>query len=290
MKNILKNPFRVKHGISYFFIALFITQFPFLSATSQDNVLTKRKTYLDCVAEWNDSSLVIRNSLIERKWKIQNGLACNVSLKDLTTGKEKLLKASNTPSPSPEYEVKEQVITTNITAEEWQPVVVEVKSLRVSIRSNYKTAVLTTRFKIYPHTGAISSWLELEGDTLATSKSNIEAISSGIETAGPVVTYKPDLNEMYHLVYVHQILGEVSLTENTDVNDNLVQVNEYLTTHANSIEKLKSNLFYLEDEFTADGLLFLKEAPLPFERPVKTEYDLIRYKVPVFCLYRLRGW
>lgn len=157
----------------YFFLLTTVLSFSYMAKAQKPG---ERKQYLDCIAEWNDSSLVIRNSLIERKWKILNGMACNVSLKDLTTGKEKLLKASNTPSPSPEYEVKEQAVTTTITAEEWQPVVVEVKSLKVSIRSRYKTAILSTHFKIYPQTGAISSWLELEGDTLATSKSSIDAI------------------------------------------------------------------------------------------------------------------
>lgn len=274
----------LNHKSKCFLLLILIFSFSYIAKAQKPY---EKKQYLDCIAEWNDSSLVIRNTLIERKWKIMNGMACNISLKDLTTGKEKLLKASNTPSPSPEYEVKEKAINTTITAEEWQPVVVEVKSLKVSIRSRYKTAILSTHFKIYPQTGAISSWLELEGDTLATSKRSIDAISSGIETAGQAVTYKPDLNEMYHLKYVHQILGVVSVVENTDVNDNLVHVDEYLTTHANSIENLKSNLFYLEDQFKGDGTMFLKEAPLPLERPVKTEYDLIRYKDQFFAFIGL---
>lgn len=289
MKKIFKSTFRVNRTICYAFFGFLMAQYMpvFLSAAPADSSAVNRKTYMDCVAEWNDKELLIRNNRIERKWKILNGLACNISLKDLTTGKEKLLKASTTPSPSPEYEMKEQAITTTITAEEWQPVVVEVKSLKVSIRSTYKTSVLITHFKIYPQTGAISSWLELEGDTLNTSKGNIESTSSGIETVGQTVAYKADLNEMYHLEYVHQMLGEVTLVENTDVNDNLVSVDEYLTTHANSIEKLKSNLFYLQDQFTGDGLMFLKEAPLPSERPVKSEYDLIRYKDQFFAFIGL---
>lgn len=255
----------------------------FSAGWAQTSALPNRKTYADCVAEWNDGELMIRNSRIERKWKIRNGLAQNVSLKDLTTGTEKLLKASDVPSPSPEYEVNERTTNTTITAEEWQPVVVEVKSLKVSIRARYPTATIITHFKIYPQTGAITSWLELEGDAQTASKKNLETVSSGIETADRSAAAKPDLNELYHLPYVHQVLGAVSLMENTDVNDNLVLVNENLTTHANSIEKLSANLFYLEDQFSHDGLLFLKEAPLPLERPVRSEYDLIRYKDQYFA-------
>ncbi len=288
MKNILST-LQFNRSIYLAFFAFLLAQHMpvFLFAIPPGDSLTQRKTYLDCVAEWNDKELLIKNSFIERKWKIQNGLACNVSLKDLTTGKEKLLKASNTPSPSPEYEMKEQAISTTTTAGEWQQVVVEVKSLKVSIRSTYKSGILITHFKIYPQTGAISSWLEIDGDTLTASKSNIDSVSSGIETVGQAVTYRLDLNEMYHLEYVHQMLGAVSLVENTDVNDNLVNVDEYLTTHANSIENLKSNLFYLEDQFKGDGLMFLKEAPLPYERPVKSENDLIRYKDQFFAFIGL---
>lgn len=221
----------------------------------------KSITYKDCIATWNNEELIIKNNLIERHWKVKNGLTYNISLKDLVTGKEKFLLPSDVASPSPEFTINENVITTVIHAEEWQPVVVEVKSLKLTIRSQYKTYVLSTHFKIYPNTAAISSWIEVEGESKGGVKENILLANTGIEKPEEKGSIKTDLNEIFKLNSFHQVLGVVSLMDFTDINDNLVDLDEFVTTSPNQVVKYAANLFYLEDQFEHDGMLFLKEAP-----------------------------
>lgn len=243
----------------------------------------KSIAYKDCIAKWDNEELIIKNNLIERHWKIKNGLLYNFSLKDLVTGKEKLLLPSDAASPSPEFAINENVVNTAIDAGEWQPVVIEVKSLKVTIKSRYKSYVLATHFKIYPNTAAISSWIEVEGGAKGGKKEAIKTTNAGIETPDEKTSVKTDLNEIFKFNIVHQLLGVVSLMDHTDTHDNLVNINEYLTTSPNQIVQYSANLFYLEDQFEHDGILFLKEAPLPHARPVKSPNDLQIFKEDFFA-------
>lgn len=233
----------------------------------------QRAQYLDCRAEWDGGSLLIRNQRIERRWKIQKGLTYNQSLRDLTTGKEKLLAASDAPSPSPEFAVQGEPLSVTVTAEEWQPVVVENISLKVSVKAEYRSYTLITCFKIYPDTPAITSWLEIEGRTPPPAETSSRKDHYGVEDQKSRVEQTTDLNESFQLEHVHRQLGVVTLMDHTDDKDNLAQVAISLLTNP-SRDLVSGALFHLEDQFTKEGIIFLKEAPLPYARPVKSRHDL----------------
>lgn len=281
---------KIKPFIYQVFLSMIWCGSPQLTFTQQGtngqsvkDTTSKSIEYKDCIAKWNNEELIIRNKLIARHWKVKNGLVYNFSLKDLVTAKEKLLMPSDAASPSPDFNLNENVISTAIHAEEWQPVVVEVKSLKVTVRSQYKSYTLSTHFKIYPNTAAISSWIEVEGGVESGVKETIKTTNEGIEKPDEEGSVKTDLNEIFKLNQVHQILGIVSLMDFTDIHDNLVDVDETVTTNANQVVQYSANLFYLEDQIEHDGIIFLKEAPLPHARPVKAPYDLLIFKQDFFA-------
>ncbi|MBC8154866.1 MAG: hypothetical protein H7Z72_18370, partial [Bacteroidetes bacterium] len=229
--------------------------------------------FQDCKARWTPQQLTLGNALVQRQWRIENGLLINTSLKDNVTGKEQLLGASPQPSPSPEFEVRETCRKTTITADTGKAVVVETTALLVTIQSEYESYTLTTHCKIFPQTPAVSTWLRIEQKTaLATAVTSNEQVT-GIESGKSSQSVKTDLTDVLLLSHVHRQLLAVTLMDHTDDKDNLVQVNTYLMTNP-STNSWSSNLFFLEDQFTKEGLIFLKEAPLPYARPVKSVADL----------------
>lgn len=229
--------------------------------------------FQDCQAHWTSKDLTLKNALIQRQWRIENGLLVNTSLKDPVTGNEQLLAASPQPSPAPEFEVRETCRKTTVSADTIRAVVVETTALQVAIRSEYDSYTLTTYCKIYPQTPAISTWLRIEQKTtLAGGTVGGERVT-GIEAARQAQTIKTDLADLLLLNHVHRQLLAVTLMDHTDDKDNLVQVDTYLLTNPSS-NAWAGNLFILEDQFTKNGLIFLKEAPLPYARPVKSVADL----------------
>jgi hypothetical protein len=120
-------------------------------------------TYQDCHAAWDDMSLALSNSAIARRWKIQNGLLYNLSLRDAKSGEEFLVAPSAQPSPCPEFPVTESCRHLAIEAALYQATVVSATALRVQIHASYETFRLTTTLLIYPGLPAITTWIEIEG-------------------------------------------------------------------------------------------------------------------------------
>lgn len=236
--------------------------------------------YLDCESFWDKDTLVIRNSKIMRKWKTKNGLCFNEALMDNFTSKQYLTCESNQPSPSPEFIVKEECIEVLVHAEQWQPIIVEQVSLRVVVHAKYANYDLKSVFKIYPSMPAISSHIEVSGRGVEVVKGqqNYSLMGDGVEIDEIKRRMEDeslvDNNEIYYLDHIHAQLGIVALMDHTDNKDNLVRVQEDLLTVA-SEEEYSANLFYTEDQFTREGLIFLKEAPLPYARPDRLNKDLI---------------
>ena len=66
----------------------------------------------------------------------------------------------------------------------------------------------------------------------------------------------------------------MTLKDQTDANQkDLVIEHQPPVTPDGDPLKLKGNVFFVEDPLTDAGLLFLKQAPLPHARPVKSEWD-----------------
>lgn len=235
--------------------------------------------FQDCVARWDSCSLILSNSKIIRKWSVTNGLCYNVSFTNVVTGKEYLKKESSHPSPSPEFMVEEKCLNLKIEAVQYQPVALECVSLRVSLSADYGSYRLVTNFTIYPGSPAVTSNIEIYGRSpeMLSEQQDHTLFGDGIEKDDFIKKMKMeeamDNNEVYQFNNIHSKLGIVCLMDHTDNKDNLVRVQEDLLTVA-SQEEYRSNLFYLEDQITHEGLIFLKEAPLSYARPYKTSKDL----------------
>lgn len=215
----------------------------------------------DCTATWDGRTVAVANERIERRWRIVSGLLRNESLTDRRSVRQWLIRPSEGASPSPEFDVAAPPLATSIEASVVQPVVVETPSLQVRVTSRFAGYVLRTVIRIYPQSPGISTWLEIDGRQPPPAREI------------PAPRRAADLNELFSLSNVHRVLGVVHLTDHTDDKDNLVHVRPYLLTNP-STESVAANLFYLEDQFPQDGLIFLKEAPLPYARPVKSIADL----------------
>lgn len=231
--------------------------------------------YQDCEARWDGQTLTVSNQFLERRWTLTNGLLTNQSLKDRATGQEKLLRPSDRPSPAPDFAVRESCQQTSVRLDTLRPVVVEATSLQVAVVSVYASYTLTTHVKLYPQTPAVTTWLAIAGQPPGQGPSNASApvLTGGNELATRDAPAQTDLCELFTLNNVHQQLNSVTLYDQTDWRDNLVHTDTYLLTNP-SYSAFSSNLLLLDDQQTHDGLIFLKEAPLPYARPVKQPYDL----------------
>lgn len=232
----------------------------------------------DCRIKAEDHTIEMWNSKIYRKWDIKNGLCHAVSLKNQFTDKEYLVDISHNPAPSPEFEISEQCIDVSFKTYIQKDSVVEEESLRLDVISDFGKYSLISHFKIYPDTPAVSQWLSAAGELpeftydikQQESVDNIENLRSLTKDSGNI----RGLGDMLRLDRIHKKLGVVEFVAHTDRKDNLSSWKEdILTIH--STYAYKSNLFYLHDQVENDGLIFLKESPLPHARPVKSDYDLM---------------
>ena len=93
-----------------------------------------------------------------------------------------------------------------------------------------------------------------------------------------------DVQELLEIDSAHLRLLHVELRDQTDIHDELVFEREYLL-HPNEHDiRLAGNVFALDDPLTGQGLVLLKEAPLPPARPAPGGPDLRATGTPV-CWY-----
>jgi len=75
------------------------------------------------------------------------------------------------------------------------------------------------------------------------------------------------------LAPAHLRFTQVVLKDQTDAHNELVFENEWLTGPNDGRLRLAGNVFFVENPLTDAGLLFVKLAPLPHARPVKSPWD-----------------
>ena len=157
----------------------------------------------------------------------------------------------------------------------------EAESLIVELTATGSTK-LTYTFQIFPDGHGISVQLTAESSEVNNARTGSDAprtvasSATGIESDKTVPARDPkviqDALESLDLAPQHVKLTQVRLLDQTDIHNELVFEDEWML-HTNERLMLKGNLFHLQDPLTGDGLIFLKEAPLPHARPVKTEAD-----------------
>ena len=240
--------------------------------------LAERVENQGCYAEWSDNELVIGNTLIERKWTIKEGLLTAVSFKDKAGDTEWLRSPGRQPAPHPGGDpvVGERALTFTSQVRKLSPV--EEESLVIDLVAKGPADSFTYRFQVFPGSAGVTidftsgekvgAVVEEKSDTADKAPDGLEQPKPGNQTKGQPIQALEDLM----LSPLHLRYTQVELMDQTDSHDELVFEREWLPLQDNF--EVPCNVFHVEDTLTGRGLVFLKLAPLPHARPVKSPWDI----------------
>ena len=230
-----------------------------------------------CHARWSENELVIGNSLIERKWKIDQGLLTSISFRDLENDSEWLRQPGRQPAPHPGGEVAAEARTVSFTTRSGKSSPVEEESLIVEMAARGKAASFAYRFQIFPKASGVTILFTAESPEVKVEVVNApgkDDAPKGLESAdgGKAKLSKaiPALEDVVLAPY-HLRFTQVELLDQSDGRNELVFEKEWLPTK--ETVEVSGNVFFSEDVTTGRGLVFLKLAPLPHARPVLSDWD-----------------
>lgn len=228
-----------------------------------------------CYARWNADELVIGNSRIERAWRIYDGLLTATSFRNLKTGTEWIREPAAQPAPvTPAW--REKVRSLTISASSGRLDVTGEESLQVWIEAADDQTPLC-RLRIFPDADGVEilplAMSEPPADGNTRPEKPDDSGPSGMEEARPVIAGDAaESLENLMLSPQHLRLTQVVLMDQSDVRNELVEENEWLLMNERNLE-LQGNVFVLENTVTGEGMVFVKFAPLPQARPVKSAHD-----------------
>ena len=223
------------------------------------------------------AELVIGNALIERQWQIRDGLLTSLSFQDREAGCEWLRGAGRQPAPHPGGALPAESRKATFTSHAGKSTPVEEDSLFVEMTTTGAAKTFHCRFQIFPKSRGVTVWFNPETPLPPpAAAASSEKTATGIETepAGAEARKKNglfDAIEDFALAPQHLKFTQVELLDQTDNRSQLVFEQEWLPVQETI--QVPGNVFHLEDTLTGRGLIFLKLAPLPAARPVKSEWD-----------------
>ena len=245
-----------------------------------------RREFGPCVVEWTGEELVLANALIERRWRVANGLLTAISLRDRVAGREWLARPAEQPAPTPEVALPDEPRSVRVTAGYGAAGPTESPSLVVEVAASGPAPTLRYRLQLFPEAPGITVQLVWgAGRSDRSDRSDLsdrpeapseEAPQATGQEGAPAAagTAALDLLEGLVLAPAHLRLVQVVLVDQTDIHNELLFENEWLLHPNEARVEVAGSLFAIEDVLSGDGLLFLKRAPLPHARPVKTAADL----------------
>jgi alpha-galactosidase len=219
---------------------------------------------MDCYASFDNNVLTIGNALIERTWRWRERKLLAASWLFKQTRRNWIARESEIPS-----------LRTN-EAPICQPAfearrVTDGPTERESLVVELKLTDRTLRFKIFPESASITLQLLQPGAPLAPQPPG----ATGVEEPFPETPAAfDDAIDCFAPAPPHLRLTQVTLLDRTDHHENLVHETHWLLLNGERRLGLRGNVFVLEDTLTGDGLIFLKLAPLPHERPIASPLDL----------------
>lgn len=245
-------------------------------------------TLADCRATFDGRTLMVACARIERHWELVDGLLYPTSLLDRATGRQWLAGRSHCPSLCPPFPFPHRDISAppTFTTRTGHDGPIEDESLVADLTVSQAGAIVTYRFKTFPRLGGITQQLIVvqlppDGYPASSTQPQSNTAPTGIEPGRPPGVKAnpksplPDAHDYLDLSPGHYDLTHVELRDQTDIHDNLVFENRWLLHPAETLIQLPGNLFALEDRLSGAGLVFLKLAPLPHARPIKTDADLV---------------
>ena len=252
-----------------------ITAILFLFAAGVAFTQAERVEHLGCYAEWGEKELTVGNALVERKWTIQQGLLTAISFRDKASGTEWLRGAGRQPAPHPGGDVlEERELAFTTRKGKMKPV--EEESLVVDLTATGAESSFKYRFQVFPQSAGVSVLFTPDQPAARENPEGAPAAKAdGIEGAAPPQRQPAKAIEALEdllLSPLHLRYTQVELLDQTDLHDELVFEREWLPLQDNF--ELPCNVFHIEDALTGNGLVFLKLAPLPHARPVKSPWDI----------------
>jgi alpha-galactosidase len=225
--------------------------------------------------------LSVRNRYFERTWRIgTDGRLTAESFRDTTAEVEWLASPSAQAAPTPATALPDEPRTVTLKPIS-APSVIEAVSLTAELVAMGEKATLRYRLQVFPDCRGVRVQLTIEGnaETTATSDSSTtDAEPTGIESdAAPTTAAQSndaDILDSLTLAPQHLRLTQVTFQDQTDHRNELVFEQEWLLHVSERTLKLSGSVFHVEDVLTGNGLIFVKEAPLPYARPVPNPYDL----------------
>jgi alpha-galactosidase len=248
-----------------------------LGATSAGSLTAMEETveFKTCYARWSNDELVLGNARFERKWGIKRGLLTATSFRNLQTGTEWIREPAIQPAPvTPAW--RDQVSGLTISASPGRLDVTGEESLQVWVEAR-GSKVPVCRFRIFPGADGVeilpSAINETPPTKAGTENSEGTASPDGVEELKPMTVSESDESlENLMLSPRHVRLTQVQMMDQSDVRNELVEENEWLLMNDRNLE-LPGNVFVMENVVSGEGLVFVKFAPLPHARPMKSAYD-----------------
>jgi len=132
----------------------------------------------------------------------------------------------------------------------------------------------TTNLRVFPDSRGVTISYESSHKTEDSDSVEKQEAAKGIEKAKKIKKPKKWLPAVDQLILKprHLKVTQVEMLDQTDHYNELVFEKEWLPLQEHL--KFSCNVAFVESTLTQRGLLFLKLAPLPHARPVKTDYDV----------------
>lgn len=239
---------------------------------------TEDVRFLDCYVRWSEEELVLGNDLFERRWTLTNGLLTPAAFRFKPTDTEWFAGPAALPAPLPETPLPEEPRAVSFKAEAGAKTVVSAEFLRFTLRAQADSHALTYTFEVFPGVAGAAVTLTCSGNTAAgpASADYVAAPApTGIEAPDPTPNEFPELDclERFAPKPLHLRFVQANFMDQTDRN-NEVAYDRAWRLHASQQDiAAEGCLFAFEDVLTGAGLALLKEAPLPYARPVQSGPD-----------------
>ncbi len=229
----------------------------------------------DCYAHLTTDTLIVGTSRIERRWRIRSGRLYALSFLDKRSGLDWIAAG---PSEQPSL-VPPGVNATIPDAPTLQVTIDHASAVSLpSLLATLTIGTIEHRCRVFPGSASITLQLMMPatGAAGSTSASRQTDEPTGIEAAESSRPDRPavDLIDCFTLRPGHFRLTQVTLLDQTDVHGNLAFEKSYYLEPAENLIELVGNLFFFDDVLSGEGIAFLKHAPLPHARPVKSAVDM----------------
>lgn len=246
--------------------------------------MSDRVTFETCYAEWDASRLIVGNDLIERVYEVVDGNLFTLSLKDKVADVEWISGRLENACWVPNLHLDDKPATWHFEAKPFVQMPVSEPSLQVVLRRENHSSVQHIHFEIHPHSASVTGRLVLEGDVISAldqavgdekehaEPTGVELLDNARRRQGPPVI---DVMESFALEPQHLRVTQVRMMDRTDGHNELVFENEWLLMLNENNLRLQGNVFVIEDTLTGNGLIVLKQGPLPHARPVGNAWDVL---------------